>query len=108
MYLIKIWFVTISITAIIMTICDKFFAKRNMWRISENALMVVSAFGGALFMYITMLVIRHKTKHVKFMFGLPLIMILHCIFIAFIVYALKMSGKDIAAFLPDFLVSLYK
>jgi uncharacterized membrane protein YsdA (DUF1294 family) len=39
--------------------------------------MGIGLVGGALPMYITMKLIRHKTKHKKFMLGLPAEIILH-------------------------------
>jgi uncharacterized membrane protein YsdA (DUF1294 family) len=37
--------------------------------------MLISALGGSVTMLVTMLVIRHKTRHIKFMLGIPLIII---------------------------------
>ena len=41
----------------------------------KKVLLLFSALGGSVAMFITMLIIRHKTKHVKFMLGIPIIMI---------------------------------
>ena len=38
--------------------------------------LTVAAFGGALGMLASMLLIRHKTQHKKFMVGLPVILAL--------------------------------
>ena len=38
--------------------------------------MLVSALGGSVTMYITMLIIRHKTRHIKFMLGIPVIIMI--------------------------------
>ena len=84
MKIISAYLAIISIAAIIITIYDKSAAKRKKWRISENALMTVAALGGAAAMLLTMILIRHKTKHIKFMAGLPLIMAVHVIFALFI------------------------
>ena len=45
-------------------------------RTRESTLLLLSALGGSVAMLATMLIIRHKTKHAKFMVGIPLIMIL--------------------------------
>ena len=74
---ILIYISVISLVAVIMTIADKSKAKRDAWRIPEATLMLVGLFGGALPMYVTMKTIRHKTKHKKFMIGLPLEIALH-------------------------------
>ena len=75
--LLIIYLAVISLVAVVMTITDKAKAKRDAWRIPEATLMLVGLFGGALAMYVTMKTIRHKTKHRKFMIGLPLEIALH-------------------------------
>ena len=72
-----VYFAVISFVAIIITIVDKSKAKRDAWRIPEATLMLIGLAGGALPMYVTMKTIRHKTKHKKFMIGLPLEIALH-------------------------------
>ena len=71
-----VYFLIISLVAIIVCIYDKKISKKNKveLRVPEKNLLLLSAFGGSLAMFITMLIIRHKTKHVKFMLGIPLIM----------------------------------
>ena len=79
----------VSFLAVILTLYDKRAARKGRWRISENALLCVAAFGGSAAMLLTMLLIRHKTKHVKFMAGLPLILILQVLFAAFVAYGIS-------------------
>jgi len=55
---------------------DKSAAKKRRWRVRESTLLIVAALGGSAVMWLTMLVIRHKTKHAKFMAGLPVIIAL--------------------------------
>ena len=73
-----IYFLIISIVAIIVCIYDKKVSKKNKveLRVPEKTLLIISALGGSLAMFVTMLLIRHKTKHVKFMLGIPVIMVL--------------------------------
>ena len=59
----------------IMTASDKSRAKRHKRRIPERTLFITAILGGSAAMYITMLTIRHKTKHKRFMIGLPLIIL---------------------------------
>lgn len=72
-----IYFVILAIVSVAMTVADKASAKRGGWRVPEATLMMLGLFGGALPMYVTMKTIRHKTKHKKFMIGLPLEIALH-------------------------------
>ena len=67
----------ISIISIIACCYDKMAAKKlPKHRTRERSLLLLSALGGSLAMLITMLIIRHKTKHKKFMIGIPLIIAL--------------------------------
>ncbi len=73
-----VYFIIISVIAIILTVYDKIISYRShIRRISEQTLIFIAVFGGAGAMYVTMLAIRHKTRHGKFMFGLPVITALH-------------------------------
>jgi len=73
--IIAIYFSLISLIAIVVTICDKRAAIRHKRRVSEKALFFLALIGGAAGMFMTMLLIRHKTKHKRFMLGLPIIII---------------------------------
>lgn len=75
--LLLVYFAIISLVAVFVTLADKIAAKKGAWRVPEATLMLIGLFGGALSMYITMKTIRHKTKHKKFMIGLPLEIALH-------------------------------
>lgn len=79
-----IYLIIINLTAIIITIYDKRAAIKHIHRVRERTLMIVSALGGSVSMYIVMRIIRHKTKHKKFMIGIPVIFILQCIVVYFV------------------------
>ena len=67
----------ISVVAFAVTIYDKWAAvKRPQERTRESTLLLLSALGGSMAMLLTMLGIRHKTKHLKFMIGIPIIIVL--------------------------------
>lgn len=75
-----IYFVVISLASAVITIYDKFAAKKlPKKRIRENTLMLFGFFGGAEAMYLVMRLIHHKTRHKKFMVGLPAFIVLHII-----------------------------
>lgn len=74
---ILIWLGIISLISVIVTVYDKIAAKYGSRRIPEKTLMLLGILGGAVAMLITMLTIRHKTRHSKFMLGLPLEILLH-------------------------------
>lgn len=75
--ILLIWIGITSLISIILTVYDKIAAKkRPQSRIRERTLMLWSAVGGSLAMFVTMQLIRHKTKHKLFMIGIPVIMLL--------------------------------
>ena len=87
LFLVKclfVYLVIINLTASVITIIDKRRAVKHLWRISEKTLLLFGLVGGALGSYLTMLTIRHKTKHAKFMVLLPLMIILHAALLFFL------------------------
>ena len=76
MKILIIYLIVINIVAVIVTIHDKRAAKRGSWRVKERTLMLIAALGGAPMMYLTMLLIRHKTRKPLFMIGIPLVLFL--------------------------------
>ncbi len=55
---------------------DKFCAKTGKWRVPEHTLLFLAAIGGSIGAYLSMLVFRHKTQHLKFKFGVPIIFVI--------------------------------
>jgi len=64
-----------AIGFLLMTV-DKYKAKKNLWRIPESTLMTVALIGGSIGSLIGMYTVRHKTKHLKFTVGIPVILVL--------------------------------
>lgn len=62
---------------------DKLFAKKNMYRIPEFDLLLIAAIGGLIGSWSGMYLFRHKTQHAKFVWGMPLIAVLHIALIAY-------------------------
>lgn len=85
--LILVYLAFISITTIVITIIDKINAKQGSRRIPEDFLLTLALLGGSIAEYFTMKIIRHKTRHNKFMVGLPvLIAIQISIIVFFLIY----------------------
>ena len=84
-YAVTICYITIvSIIAVIITAKDKIRAINGGRRTPEATLLLLSALGGSVMMLVMMLLIRHKTKHKKFMIGIPLIIILQVVAIYYL------------------------
>ncbi len=58
---------------------DKLCAKRGMWRVPEKILLLLAFLGGSVGAMVGMAIFRHKTLHLKFRYGVPLILILQLI-----------------------------
>ena len=76
MIYIAVYLAAISLLAVILTAYDKRAARRHKWRVRESTLLLIAALGGSVAMLLTMQIIRHKTKHTKFMVGIPVIIAL--------------------------------
>ncbi len=79
-----IYVAVVSLISIIITVYDKSIAGTGKRRIPEATLLLWSALGGSVAMLLTMLAIRHKTQHKKFMIGIPLIIALQIAAIYFV------------------------
>ena len=86
MKFLYIYLININLIAVIVTIHDKRAAVKGTWRVKENTLLLISALGGSPAMYLTMLLIRHKTRKPKFMVGIPLILIAELIIIYLVLH----------------------
>lgn len=53
---------------------DKLFAKAKAWRVPENNLLGIAAVGGSIGVWAAMYIVRHKTRHKKFVIGVPAIL----------------------------------
>ncbi len=72
------WYlVTVSAVTVCVTVYDKLAAQNGRWRIPEKTLLTLGILGGAFAELATMKIIRHKTKHPRFMIGLPVMILLH-------------------------------
>ena len=71
-----VYIILISLISALACIIDKMSAINGGWRIRERTLLLLCFLGGSAMMYIVMRIICHKTRHNKFMLGIPLIILL--------------------------------
>lgn len=88
--LFVIYLIVINIIAIILTVADKRRAIKEKYRISEDLLLTVALIGGSVGEYLTMRAVHHKTKHKKFMIGLPFMILLHIAAAILVLYVSKL------------------
>ena len=74
MKVILIYLFIMNATGFLVMTADKLFAKANAWRVPERTLLGVAAMGGSIGVWLAMYIVRHKTKHMKFVIGVPLIL----------------------------------
>lgn len=55
-------------------LADKYKARKGLWRVSEAVLLGTACFGGSLGCLAGMYLVRHKTKHLKFTLGIPILL----------------------------------
>ena len=73
---ILLYLVLINAIAVLLMLVDKIKATKRAWRIPESTLIGVAVVGGSIGALIGMYTFRHKTKHIKFTLGLPLILVM--------------------------------
>lgn len=86
MQLFLIYLLIVNAAGFLIMTADKLYAKKKMWRIPERTLLGVAAIGGSIGVWLAMYIVRHKTRHRKFVLGVPSILICQ---IFLLVYFLK-------------------
>ena len=81
-----IYLVIINVLGFLIMGLDKAKAKKQKYRISENTLLFVALIGGSLGSYLGMHCFHHKTKHMKFYIGIPLILFIQILIYCFYFY----------------------
>ena len=72
-------FLVMNVVGLVIMGEDKKRAKRHQYRISERTLWLIALFGGAIGSTAGMQFYRHKTKHVSFKIGFPILAIIEII-----------------------------
>lgn len=82
------YLVIINAAAFLIMLIDKENAKSRITRIPERVLLGIAALGGSLGTLLAMYAVRHKTKHIQFTLGVPIMLAVH-ILIALIVFMIR-------------------
>ena len=80
----QVYLLEISTVAFLLCAIDKACARRNVWRVPEATLLLSAALGGSAGLLLGMLLLRHKTKHNQFTFGVPVILLLQIVLLSFL------------------------
>lgn len=82
--ILLVYLLIVNALGFILMLVDKIKAKKNLWRIPEATLFLVAAIGGSIGSILGMYTFRHKTKHVSFLLGMPLILAVQIVIIILI------------------------
>ena len=89
--IIILYLIFINILSLLFCIYDKLASKRGLPRIRESALLWLCVLGGSVVMLGAMKLIRHKTRHKKFMVGIPIIILLQIAVAIFLIFGIDKS-----------------
>lgn len=81
---ILIYLAIVNIWAFALMGIDKSKAKRGAWRIPERTLFISAIIGGSIGAISGMYTFRHKTRHTRFVAGMPLILIIQLVILCYL------------------------
>ena len=85
--LLAAYFASVNFIGFALMGIDKHKAKKRAFRIPEATLFIIAVIGWSLGSLIGMYTFRHKTRHRKFVIGMPLILVLQIALALAVFYA---------------------
>lgn len=74
--LLIVYVVAVNAVAFVVYGVDKYKAQKAKWRIRESMLLLLVVIGGSAGAWLGMKIWRHKTRHAKFRYGVPAILLI--------------------------------
>ena len=74
-----LYFMIINLVGFVMMCVDKQLAIHRKNRVPEKVLFLIAIIGGSFGSILGMYAFRHKTKHVSFVIGMPVILIIQLV-----------------------------
>ena len=87
-----IWVLAWTLIAFALMGIDKWKALHDSWRIPEKTLFLSAILGGTVGSLTGMYLFRHKTKHLSFTVGMPLILAVQVILLLLLAFRLQLLG----------------
>ncbi len=84
MKIVLIYLLIINAASLLVMVIDKGLAKKGSFRVPESSLFMLAILGGSVGSIVGMYLVRHKTKHVSFTLGMPLILLAQMILLYFL------------------------
>jgi uncharacterized membrane protein YsdA (DUF1294 family) len=103
-----IYLLAVNLAGLLIFHSDKKRAVKHRFRIPEARLFLIAILGGAAGCLLGMYLFRHKTRHARFVIGMPLLVILWIIIIIIVIVwnirsgALGSAGPFFHAFFHNF------
>lgn len=79
-----IYLLIVNAAGFLLMLVDKYKARKKLWRIPEATLFTAAALGGSIGCLMGMYAVRHKTRHLHFTLGIPLILVLQLVLVAYL------------------------
>ena len=79
-----VYLLIINASGFVLMLLDKLKARKKQWRIPERTLLLIAAIGGSFGALLGMYLFRHKTLHLLFSLGLPLLFAIHILLLILI------------------------
>ena len=90
--ILLIWVLAWTLIAFALMGVDKWKARHDSWRIPEKTLFLSAILGGSVGALAEMFLFRHKTKHLSFTVGMPLILAVQIVLVLLLAFRLQLVG----------------
>ena len=87
-----IWVLAWTLIAFALMGVDKWKARHDSWRIPEKTLFLSAILGGSVGALAGMYLFHHKTKHLSFTVGMPLILAVQIVLVLLLAFRLQLVG----------------
>ena len=87
-----IWVLAWTLIAFILMGVDKWKAVHESWRIPEKTFFLSAILGGSVGSLAGMYLFRHKTKHLSFTVGMPLILAVQVALVLLLAFRFQLVG----------------
>ena len=81
---LSLYLFLINAVGFLLMLADKRRARRRLWRIPEATLLGIAVLGGSAGSLAGMYLVRHKTRHIRFVLGIPAILLLQIALLCFL------------------------
>ena len=83
-----LYFLILNVVGYLIIWHDKRKSRTGQWRVPEARFFAIALVGGALGVYYGMKTFKHKTQHLSFKIGIPLLIAFNIILMGVILYRL--------------------